>query len=35
MNLQTAHDLTRARSEMRKRPGRALAGKTRGAVGAD
>lgn len=36
MNLQTAHDLTRARREMRKRPGRAAAGGgKRGALGAD
>ncbi len=35
MNLQTAHDLTRARREMRKRPVKAVAGRARGAVGAD
>jgi len=35
MNLQTAHDLTVARREMRKRPGRAGASKARGALGAD
>ena len=35
MNLQTAHDLTVARREMRKRPGRAVASKARGALGAD
>ena len=35
MNLQTAHDLTRARSNMRKRPGRTLSGRARGALGAD
>ncbi|MGA2859346.1 MAG: HigA family addiction module antitoxin [Candidatus Sulfotelmatobacter sp.] len=35
MNLQTAHDLTRARREMRKRAVKAVAGRTRGAVGAD
>ena len=35
MNLQTCHDLTRARSEMRKRPGRIATVKTRGALGAD
>ena len=35
MNLQTAHDLTLARREMRKRPGRAIASKARGALGAD
>jgi addiction module HigA family antidote len=35
MNLQTAHDLTRARREMRKRPAKAMAGRTRGAIGAD
>ena len=35
MNLQTAHDLTRAREEMRKKPGRAAtssrSGRARGA----
>ena len=35
MNLQTAHDLTQARQQMRKRPGRSTVRKMRGAVGAD
>jgi len=35
MNLQTAHDLTRARSEARKKPVGSAVRKGRGAVGAD
>jgi addiction module HigA family antidote len=35
MNLQTAHDLTRARGEARKRPTGTGMGKTRRAIGAD
>ncbi len=36
MNLQTAHDLTRVREEMRKKPGRAAArSRSRRAQGAD
>jgi addiction module HigA family antidote len=36
MNLQTAHDLTRAREEMRKKPGRAVVrSRRRRAQGAD
>jgi antitoxin HigA-1 len=35
MNLQTAHDLTQARGEARKKPVGAAARKARGAVGAD
>jgi hypothetical protein len=35
MNLQTGHDLTRARSEIRKRPRAVTSAKRRGAVGAD
>jgi addiction module HigA family antidote len=35
MNLQTAHDLTRAREAARKAPARVTKGKHGGAIGAD
>jgi addiction module HigA family antidote len=35
MNLQTAHDLTRVRGELRKRPRSIALAKRRGALGAD